>query len=201
MVPENELFMPNQKEIKFPTVLRKFYADWGKHKELTSTIDLILHPSECFLQSGYLVFAIENQSVFFWGIDIKVVNYDDPPVYFAYNEDNIDDWNLSHDSISDFLDGITFGHAFADLYAHGAYTWNDLPTNFHDILMKNGFKRTNINSHMWGLRIELASKPWGIYHKEGVILNPFSGLAIKAKSQEEVWHIANLLKVKWEKAW
>ena len=140
--------------------------DWGNHNQLTSTTHIIFHPSKCYIKESRLVFAVENQWVFFWGIKISDIKEDNPPVYYAYNVDTTFEWNLIHQKTSQFIDWLLFGHAFHDESNpfSGGFGLIGASDGLSTFLESKIFNLIQLASAPWRLRLESEERPWRIYY-------------------------------------
>lgn len=67
-----------------PAALREAYALLGTRHDLTGNQDPLLPPSELFVHDefgGVLVFRSENQGCAFWGVRLRDLGREDPPVF------------------------------------------------------------------------------------------------------------------------
>ncbi|MGO4462589.1 SMI1/KNR4 family protein [Streptomyces sp. M-16] len=67
-----------------PAALREFYALVGGRSDLVDNQDPLLPPAELFVHDGgggVLVFRSENQGCAFWGVRLRDLDQDDPPVF------------------------------------------------------------------------------------------------------------------------
>lgn len=70
--------------LALPTALREAYSLLGTRHDLTRNQDPLLHPSELFVHDefgGVFVFRSENQGCAFWGVRLRDLDQDDPPVF------------------------------------------------------------------------------------------------------------------------
>ncbi|MER5892166.1 SMI1/KNR4 family protein [Streptomyces sp. NPDC001876] len=70
--------------LTLPTSLREAYSLIGTRHDLTGNQDPLLQPSELFVHDefgGVLVFRGENQGCAFWGVRLRDLDQDDPPVF------------------------------------------------------------------------------------------------------------------------
>ncbi|WP_251145988.1 SMI1/KNR4 family protein [Streptomyces sp. McG3] len=70
--------------LTLPTALREAYSLLGARHDLTGNQDPLLPPSELFVHDefgGVLVFRSENQACAFWGVRLRDLDQDDPPVF------------------------------------------------------------------------------------------------------------------------
>lgn len=70
---------------RLPVALREGYSLLGATRhDLTGNQDPLLSPSELFVHDefgGVLVFRSENQGCAFWGVRLRDLDQDDPPVF------------------------------------------------------------------------------------------------------------------------
>jgi hypothetical protein len=202
-IPENIITSAEMEMgIQFPKVLRQFYASWGNYDTLTSAQDIIFHPKECYIKSNYLIFAVENQAVFYWGIKLDDIQKDNPPVFYIERDDALARWLFSHPSTADFLDGITFGHIYANNFAHGAFSELKQYPEFSTQLLDMEFKQLRINSQPWGIYPH-PDFVWVIYYKENILFfDSFKfGFSILANSQDDLNRLIERLNVPLKKIW
>ncbi|MFE2599836.1 SMI1/KNR4 family protein [Streptomyces sp. NPDC059396] len=70
--------------LALPTVFREAYSLLGTRHDLTGNQDPLLQPSELFVHDefgGMLVFRSENQGCALWGVRLRDLDRDDPPVF------------------------------------------------------------------------------------------------------------------------
>ena len=68
-----------------PEVLRRFYARHGTAAS-AFLINRLLPPSEVGMEENFLVFYVEEQAVYLWGISVDDLELPDPPVWCRENE-------------------------------------------------------------------------------------------------------------------
>ena len=74
----------------------------------------------------------------------------DPPVHFAYNEEEPDlRWELSHARLSAFLDALAYVHAFAGGAVHGGVS-HQAPDNKMRSFIRQHWTEVRLESHQWG---------------------------------------------------
>src|SRR5262245_37002738 len=69
--------------VALPAILRNFYKSWGRHREMTQTIEVLLTLSELRIFSGGLLFCVENQGMGYWAIPIESLRDEDPLVCYG----------------------------------------------------------------------------------------------------------------------
>lgn len=97
--------------LKIPEVLRFFYSHFGWSTQLGQAHEHLFPPVEFMVRDGTLIFARENQGVYFWGFPISDLSLSDPPVHRAINPSSRNtrlEWVHDHDKLSEFL--ITFAY-------------------------------------------------------------------------------------------
>ena len=104
---ESDLARWSEKYGAVPKVLKDYYMEVGKHKDLNNAHDFLLSPAqfEDYEEAEYLVFYSENQGGTVWGVkkeDVKKedVKKDNPPVYGNSGEE---EWFLTANSVCEFL--------------------------------------------------------------------------------------------------
>lgn len=188
-------------KIKFPTILRSFYSDWGGHQELVSTTHQLFKPSECSTKGSYLIFAVENQYVFFWGIRIEDLQTNNPPVYYAYNEGNELDWSLIHNSTTQFLDWLLFGHVFGREALKGGFGLMDGSKALVKFLESNDFSEIQLDSAPWGLRMESDERPWQIFYNETTLITFDESVSYVSEDQSVAKILNGLANIEWQYLW
>jgi len=102
----------NNLNIKFPKVLREYYAVLGKNEVLNESHNILFKLNDIDLADDekYLVFYEENQGACIWGIDKNVLEDDNPKVY---RKDSLEDktkekWVLHSKTMEGFLLSISY---------------------------------------------------------------------------------------------
>ncbi|MGP4024650.1 hypothetical protein [Actinomadura sp. 3N407] len=67
-------------DLGLPLAMREAYGLFGRRKDLTSIQDELLDPPRLYVDDGVLVFRVENQAVWHWGISVAALDEPDPPV-------------------------------------------------------------------------------------------------------------------------
>jgi hypothetical protein len=114
---------------RLPAVLRTFYRAWGQREDMTRLQHFLLGPVGLYPRPDALIFCQESQGCCWWAIERQVLAESDPPVVIAdpENRDRRDlhaplTWKASHARLSDFLDRLTYEHAFCGGAMHGGYS-------------------------------------------------------------------------------
>jgi hypothetical protein len=190
-------------QLKFPTILRKFYLSWGKRGDYTNSRERLLEPKDNFIRSDHLIFCVENQAILYWSIPLESITLDDPPVYFTYNEDTESDWKPSHKQVSHFLDALMYAHAFAKGAVHGGFArMTQNAKNAIMIMLKQDYQELQLDSFTWGLIPTLDLPQWTLFIKPGIAVD-FSGGELWVASQTEriILDLEKRLNLNWEMVW
>jgi hypothetical protein len=68
-VPERDIVQAETRlGIRFPHVLREYYASVGGIDEINTTHNRVLMPKECFIERNRLAFLQEHDSQIYWGV-------------------------------------------------------------------------------------------------------------------------------------
>lgn len=195
--------------VRLPSALRSFYLAWGKRSDLTSMNEYLLAPTEWMVHSGALIICVENQGVYDWGIPLDAPGDAEPPVYRAeskYPRSNPQarlDWRKSHDDFSQFLDDLTYLHAFSGGACHGAHTapigrpepWlvEHLDSQWRKASVTPLFQLTDPDA------TELLGSP--LYVRDGQALHWFMSFWAVSSSYETLDEIASELRLTWQMRW
>lgn len=88
-------------KLKLPGALKIYYEMAGR-LAINREHNRLYQPRELTKLNGKLVFMEENQTVVFWGMDIKTLNLLDPEVFQASNETPVH-WYSEGLAFSDFI--------------------------------------------------------------------------------------------------
>jgi len=88
--------------LRLPRALADYYRLAGNARDYTSVFNWLVPLGELTMESGKLVFLVENQAVVLWGTEATVEPLDDPPSYQATNEDPLV-WECVSERCSVFL--------------------------------------------------------------------------------------------------
>jgi hypothetical protein len=142
---------------RLPSPLRIFYQAWGQHEGMTRTTHFLIGPVGLVRRPDALVICLENQGCCWWGIERHVLGELDPPVVIADPENwDVRDthapliWMPSHAHLSDFLDRLTYEHAFAGGAIHGGYgvTKTSSHQEFPHGWLEQHWKRATVGSRL-----------------------------------------------------
>lgn len=189
--------------IKLPLMLRNFYKSWGRCKGLTDAQEVIFMLEEVKIWNTGLVFCIENQGVFYWAVQQEEMYLDNPPVWYAYNEEVFLGWNLSHTHLSHFLDALAYHQAFSGGARHGAISQNR-PTQKQIDLIQHNWRKRDIESVPWGIYPDAYPRPhcWSIYTSPGQAIDiGVFALYVATQNTEDIGEIKQLLDIEWKYTW
>lgn len=90
--------------LSLPQSLRDYYLRSGREKRVNQFHNRLYHPHELSVDSRYLLFFEENQSVCFWGVRADDQATKDAPVFQGVNQGEKGiDWYPEHESCFTFL--------------------------------------------------------------------------------------------------
>lgn len=191
--------------LRFPTTLRSFYRDWGRHQGLAQGgNDLLLPLNDTFVRSDGLVFCQENQAVMYWGIQRGSIEMSDPPVSYADTLDWDDKlhrpilgvWRPSHERTSDFLDAFTYAQAFGGAVCVGRT--REPADERREMLLHQHWRQIDVRSVPWGLYPNTYPRHWPLWVRDRQAIWQTEKFLVAAGSQEDFDEIAHKLDVTWE---
>jgi len=203
--------------VRLPAPLRIFYQAWGQRKDMTQTNQTLLGPTELVLQPGALVFCLENQAVCSWAIPHEDLADANPPVVrteefqeWHWSEgfqerhwaevDAPIHWMPSHVHLSDFLDTLTYQHAFWGGALHGGSGCFH-PQGFHEAWLEQHWHRSMVRPMAIGAA-DGNDPDIPLYRRNGLILcQSQSWCHVAARSVEDLDTIAEELQITWERRW
>lgn len=102
-IPETEILAAeNRLGVRLPKSLADFHRVAGGADDYNAIHNRLLPPADIALESGKLVFIVENQGVVLWGTDAGAEPAKDPPAHQATNADPLI-WEPVNDRCSAFL--------------------------------------------------------------------------------------------------
>lgn len=195
--------------VRLPSILRNFYLAWGKRSDLTEANHPLLPPDEVVIRADTLIFWVENQAVWYWGVRCEALEEADPPVVIesgtaSWNEESKFIWKPSHAHLSSFLDDMTYLHAFCPCGAiHGGFTQPylpELPAHHITWLEENWNKAAIVSPLVFGIMPDAAySCP--LYVRDGQAFWWDSEGCLAAREAEVVDEIAQRFQIKWTTRW
>ena len=196
---------------QLPAPLRIFYQAWGCRRDLTQTNQYVLGLAGLVWRPDALVFCVENQGCCWWAIERTVLEEPDPPVVIADPENwNIEDiqapliWKPSHAHVSDFLNSLTYQHAFCGGALHGG--WGSFqPQESHEAWLEQHWHRIKVRP----MALQLADgydldlpEYIDIYGRDGQVLHWFPrGCSLATGSMEGLDAIGQAFQVTWSHRW
>ena len=186
--------------IQLPRMLREFYQAWGRRTDLTRTLQTLLTPNQLQLQSGWLIFAEENQAIYSWAIPATTLTLPNPPVYFAEPSTGRDarQWSLSHTHLSDFFDYLTYGHALSCGAPHGGSAQPCSDATRHHIMTH--WHSLDIASVPMGLFPDATAR-WVLYGRPGVVIDCLGPVWIAAQTADIRDTVGEELQLRWDEIW
>lgn len=205
--------------IRLPAPLRSFYRAWGRRDDLTSTYEVLVLPDDLVLKE-VLIFCTENQAVWYWGIPREALQEANPPIVIAsagqepsFREvEGPLDWKPSHAHLTDFLDDLTYQHAFAGGAIHGGYTdaggaihggYTDfLPLQYQQIAwLEQQWEKTTVSGLCFKLKPGTLRERLTLYVREGQALAWFCGWNAAVRDAEALGEMGQALQIIWEHQW
>lgn len=193
---------------RLPDILRSFYRSWGARDDMTRRSEHFLPPQKLIVRSDALVFCVENQSICYWAVRRASLDQADPPVSVASSGDEQSvwegdlalEWKQSHDHVSNFLDALTYTHAFAGGAVHGGVS-HEQPDDRRVTLVKQHWQRTVIRSNPFYLEHDAFDRRWPIYVREGQAIDWMLRFAVAARKTDDLDQISQTLDLTWERMW
>lgn len=191
--------------VRLSATLRNFYQAWGRRRDVTRLGDPLLSPDELKLRDETLLFWVENQGVFYWGVPCEALGEADPPVVVTEGGPVLH-WIPSQVCLSRFLDALTYNHAFCQGGApHGG--WADTPflvlPSHHLAWLEAQWSKVTFRPIVFGLVPDPDQYPWvTLYGRDGQALTSFDGyVMVAAREAESLDEIAQVLQITWSKRW
>lgn len=196
--------------IHLPTLLKTFYRAWGRRKDLTQVKHFLLDPDELVSRADTLILWVENQGVCYWGIRREMLEEADPPVVITFSglsgwevESELN-WKPSHAHLSDFLDDMTYLHAFCGGAINGGYTApfiSKLPPH-HMVWLEECWNKATVTAWGLGLSPDSTISHWPtLYVRDGQALKWVAGCSVAAREAELVDEIAQRFQLTWAHRW
>jgi hypothetical protein len=186
--------------LRFPSTLRHFYRAWGARDDLTRTNQTLLRIDDVFLHDDALVICVENQWVWYWAIPYTALTLDNPPISIARNEELPPVWEHSHTHLSDFLDYLTYQHAFDGGAIHGAYSHEWVNDDLRKRMYQYGQALVLPTYPPWFVRDE-TTQPWSLIRGDQYAMDGLVNIVAATCSNEVLDHISETLHITWERRW
>lgn len=131
----------------------------------------------------------------------------DPPVYFVETEDwdrvrnepIVGPWRLSHERISDYLDALTYAHAFAYGAAFGGRS--EPIEERQKAKLELHWQQLPLRSVPWGLYPDAFPRYWPIYVRPYQAIWSGSEFLVAAGTQGDFEEIGRVLDITWNTQW
>ncbi len=186
--------------LRLPVTLRNFYLAWGRRQDLTEVYHALLPPDKLELREDTLLFWVENQAVFYWGIPHAAMGEADPPVVVTASGPELP-WTPSHAHLSSFLDDMTYKHAF---YPGGAIHggWTDLyspalPAH-HIAWLDEHWNKATVTTLVFGFD---ADPQPTLYVRDGLAFWWSGGGSLAAREAEALDEISQRFQLTWKHRW
>jgi hypothetical protein len=185
--------------VRFPARLRQFYRAWGTRDDLTRTNQVLLPLDQLLLQSDALVICAENQWVWYWAIPLNALDRDDPPVLTAWNGDPLV-WQPRHPQLSDFLDYLTYMHAFDGGALHGGYSHEPITDDLWLRMCQYGHVQILPTPPPW-LVPDAASQPWSLITGEQYAMHGIGYVGVATENSSQLDDVSQALQITWQHRW
>jgi hypothetical protein len=194
---------------QLPELLRSFYRSWGRREEMIGYRDYLILPDARLVFPDAVVIAVENQGTIYWSILRNSLADSNPSVYSAEidwsdgtDTPNIGPWRLSHEHVSDFLDGLILGHAFVKGAVHGAHAYTLLSRSVqYEVVASRKYPEKEISSTPWRGITGDTERRWSVFVGDGIIIDCSWSLSVAANSAGKIDEVADLLQVSWQDRW
>ena len=194
--------------VHLPTTLRNFYQAWGRRRDLTGMHHYLLAPPELMIRADALILCAENQASWYWAVPSARLAETNPSVVVggAGPERSVEElragktWRPSHAHLSEFLDDLTYQHAFAGGAVHGGHT--DLflrPTADQVAWLEQHWSKAIVTPMGFGLTCDLGADLGQVtlYVRDGQALYWFLGCHIAVREAEALDEIGQALQIIW----
>lgn len=186
--------------IRLPEPLRSFYVLWGKSHLISGDLEGLASPDDLFIQTEALVFVFENQGIYVRGVLRADLSREDPPVYLVEHDDESAVWKLTQEHLSDYLDALSYFHAFSGRGRCTASVYRPMGERERYALLARHWHKVEINSVPLYVHHDAAPRGWPIYVREGQALDWYTNLLVAAaRTREDLDQISDILGVTWKK--
>lgn len=192
-----------------PATLRTFYQAWGRRKDLACFSHPLLGPAEFVLRPDALIFCVENQGTSYWAIRREDLEQTNPPVVKAWALPNWEMsetaspliWEPNHAQVSDFLDTLTYHHAFCGGALHGGWTGAIHPQESQYRWLEQHYQRKPVAPMVIGL-VDDYDEDLPFYVRPGQALFCGEGPLIATTcSVEGLDELGQIFQVTWKHRW
>ena len=196
---------------RLPTTLRNFYQAWGKRRDLTKLSDPMLSPDELAIRADTLIFWVENQAVYYWGVPLEAGEEANPPVAITpsgpkgWDVESQLHWRPSHPHVSSFLDDMIYRNAFSTHGAlHGGWTSPNPPALLAQHiawLEENWSKASIVSPIVFGIAPEETIDLPTFYVRDGQAFYSHGWCCLAVREAEVVDEIARRFQITWARRW
>ena len=108
---EDEIMQVRNMYGKLPYILEAYYRKYGRETAVNHTQNSLIVPWKYTWpkSESHLIIYGENQWVCCWGIPLRDLKADNPPVYISHQNDM--EWEIESNRLSDFLIAMAHVHA------------------------------------------------------------------------------------------
>lgn len=173
--------------VRLPGVLRGFYLHAGRLANFNDTHDRLIPLQQLRIVNKALLFYEENQCGLFWGIRLRDVDHEDPPVVQAENQPKLV-WKAFQDCLSSFLNMMLYWQS-----ANGALPYGGVGT-----LGKRDMRKIEK-----GWPLILAFEALRVFSRDGqvICLVGKEDIHAAARSSAQFDDISSALDVDWSYCW
>lgn len=197
--------------LRLPVTLRNFYRAWGQRRALTQLSDPMLSPDELVIKAETLIFWVENQAVYYWGVPLEALEEANPPVAITtsgpkgWDVESQLHWRPSHPHVSSFLDDMIYRNAFNTNGAiHGGWTLLNppaLPAHHIAWLEENWSKASIVSPLVFGYAADETIDLPPLYVRDGQAFYSFGWCCLAAREAKVVTEITQRFQLTWAKRW
>jgi hypothetical protein len=142
---EEILLRENYLDKRLPEILRQYYLQLGKNKQINQAQDKLVLPSELEVHGdGFAIFYYENQVAWQAGVKFSDFDQDNPNVYLSYDQEN---WDFEIGNLFNFLTSEAYLQAlFAFPFNANSHDVSDEKENY----IRQNWKKSEIELCTWG---------------------------------------------------
>jgi hypothetical protein len=196
---------------RLPAPLRTLYRAWGHRDDLTMRQNFLRGLEYLEVKADTLVIFAENQATCCWGIPRAALSEADPPVVITdvleREVASEDDWRPFQSHLSDFLDDMTYLHAFLRGAVHGGWRVLDPPELLahHKAWLEEHWSKAFVRLLAFGLSVDETGREPGpllpLYVRDGQAFDTFGAYHVAAREASAVDEIGQRLQLTWEGRW
>lgn len=199
--------------VRLPAPLRTLYRAWGHRSDLTMRQNFLRNLETMEVTTDTLIIFVENQATCCWGIPCAALTEADPPVAITDAAEQAigweHDWRPFQAHLSDFLDDMTYLHAFLGGAAHGAWTRRDAPTPalpaHHMAWLEEYWSKATVRPWAFGLMPNATDTdlgPWAtLYVRDGQAFYTLGEHHVVARQASAVDEIGQRFQITWARRW